>query len=135
MEMCPCCSGKSYTQCCYPFLDGIILPQTAEQLMRSRYTACVLRDVKYLVATTAPSSRYPALASEFEDWLNGVQWMKLTVLDVQAGTEKDRKGEVFFCAEFMTPTGPIFHRERSVFEKRNNRWYYKSAKTLSEKRF
>lgn len=53
---CPC-GGASLATCCGPFLAGASLPPTAEALMRSRYTAHVLRDEAYLRATWHPSTR------------------------------------------------------------------------------
>lgn len=39
MTSCPCGSSRSYADCCEPFVTGAAKAQTAEQLMRSRYTA------------------------------------------------------------------------------------------------
>ena len=38
-SQCPCGSNRPREQCCGPFLDGLRDPDTAEQLMRARYTA------------------------------------------------------------------------------------------------
>ncbi len=53
---CLCQSGLSYGQCCGRFLkaadkNDTSVPQTAEQLMRSRYTAYVLGNSLYLLNT------------------------------------------------------------------------------------
>lgn len=37
--LCPCGLGLKYQGCCQPFHDGETFPQTAEQLMRSRYVS------------------------------------------------------------------------------------------------
>jgi SEC-C motif-containing protein len=47
---CPC-GGAAYASCCGPFIDGAAVPQTAEQLMRSRYSAYTLGLEDYLRAT------------------------------------------------------------------------------------
>ncbi|MCK5230331.1 MAG: SEC-C domain-containing protein, partial [Desulfobulbaceae bacterium] len=54
---CPCNSGEPYSECCAPLLAGDKNAITAEDLMRSRYTAYVERDVKYLLKTWHPSTR------------------------------------------------------------------------------
>ena len=43
-SLCFCRSGKEYKHCCAPFHLHTAVPETAEQLMRSRYT---LRFKKY----------------------------------------------------------------------------------------
>ena len=53
---CPC-GGPSFASCCGPFLSGDAVPQTAEALMRSRYTAYTLGSEAYLRATWHPSTR------------------------------------------------------------------------------
>jgi SEC-C motif-containing protein len=53
----PCpCGGGSFASCCAPFLAGDAVPPSAEQLMRSRYSAFALRDEAYLRATWHPST-------------------------------------------------------------------------------
>ncbi|MEA2050584.1 MAG: YchJ family metal-binding protein, partial [Campylobacterota bacterium] len=47
---CPCGSGNKYKKCCQPFHKGI-LPQTALQLMRSRYCAFSITNYKYIIKT------------------------------------------------------------------------------------
>lgn len=42
LTACPCQSGKPYTECCQPFHLKTAFPETAEQLMRSRYAAYTL---------------------------------------------------------------------------------------------
>jgi hypothetical protein len=37
---CPCGSGGLYKACCGRFHEGSAVPATAEELMRSRYSAC-----------------------------------------------------------------------------------------------
>ena len=56
-DPCPCGSGRAFTACCGPYLAGTALPETAEALMRSRYTAYARRDGAYLSATWHPTTR------------------------------------------------------------------------------
>lgn len=48
---CPCKSGKRYADCCEPFITRINLPETPEQLMRSRYTAYSQANIDYIMGT------------------------------------------------------------------------------------
>jgi SEC-C motif-containing protein len=72
---CPC-GGPSLDACCGPFIEGAAIPQTAEQLMRSRYTAYSLRKEDYLQATWHPSTRptEPIISKDEK-----LQWLGLEV--------------------------------------------------------
>lgn len=97
---------------------------TPEQLMRSRYTAYVVKDADYLVRTTHPSSRVDGLAESIRAWMRKVEWLKLHVVTTEAGTANDDVGQVEFVAEYLTDTAPGRHHECSVFEKIDGDWYY-----------
>lgn len=56
-SLCPCGSHKAYSQCCELFITHSQSPQTAEQLMRSRFTAFYLNKPLYLLNTHHPSQR------------------------------------------------------------------------------
>ncbi|KYP97531.1 hypothetical protein BG74_02420 [Sodalis-like endosymbiont of Proechinophthirus fluctus] len=49
-------SGRPYADCWSPFLSGDARPATPEQLMRLRYSAFVIEDVDYLIATCCTRS-------------------------------------------------------------------------------
>ena len=72
---CPC-GGASYAICCAPFIDGAAIPASAEQLMRSRYTAYTLGNEAYLRATWHPSTCPPeAILDEGEK----TKWLGLEI--------------------------------------------------------
>jgi len=114
----PCpCGGADYAQCCGRFIDGGDLPQTAEQLMRSRYTAYTQRNEPYLQATWHASTR-PAEAIAQDD---AVKWLGLEVRKhVPAGDE----ATVEFVARYKV--GGRAHRlhEVSRFVREDGRWFY-----------
>lgn len=115
--MCPCGSGKSYDDCCGQFISGN-QPETAEQLMRSRYTAYVRCDVPYLIKTTHPSKRKFFSASEIRDWATRNKWLKLEIV---RATEK----QVEFKAWFIEGLGsPQMHHEISDFVREKGIWSY-----------
>ena len=72
---CPC-GGPSLATCCGPYIDGAAIPQTAEALMRSRYTAYGQRNEPYLLATWHSSTRpaEPIMSNEEK-----LQWLGLEV--------------------------------------------------------
>lgn len=72
---CPC-GGPALATCCGPYLAGDAVPPTAEALMRSRYTAYVLKNEAYVQATWHPSTRpQEPVIDENET----IQWLGLEV--------------------------------------------------------
>jgi SEC-C motif-containing protein len=68
----PCpCGHTSYARCCGPLHEGGIA-SSAEALMRSRYSAYVLKREDYLLATWHPSTRPASLRSSLR--LPGWGW-------------------------------------------------------------
>jgi SEC-C motif-containing protein len=124
---CPCGSGKNFQGCCGQWLSGKQSAPTAEALMRSRYTAYVLKNVDYLVKTTLPASREPDLAESIRDWIGQVTWQKLHVLNTTGGGQSDTEGTVEFIAEFIGPNGTDRHHELSLFKKVRGAWFYAEA--------
>lgn len=128
-ELCPCGSQKAYTECCEPFIEGKEFAPTAEQLMRSRYTAYSKIKVDYLVETTHPSRRSDFDPSSIREWATENNWIKLEVLSTKNGKSTDTQGEVEFRASFKDADGIArTHYEYSSFVKEQNRWYYVSGK-------
>jgi SEC-C motif-containing protein len=73
--LCPC-GGGQYATCCGPFISGAAIPRSAEQLMRSRYSAYTLRDEPYLRATWHASTRPQDAILDPDEKL---QWLGLEV--------------------------------------------------------
>lgn len=116
---CFCCSNKNFLDCCKPFLDGVTFPSTAEELMRSRYSAFCTSNLDYLNQTALNQS----MQSEDTE-AQSFHWIKLTIINKQLGEKKDTTGTVEFKADFTFDNG--FHTlyEISQFKKISNRWYY-----------
>ena len=123
-DKCPCGSGIAFAQCCSGIITGQRTAETAEQLMRSRYTAYVVKNVDYLVHTTHPSVRSHELEASIRTWMRQVEWLKLHVVATEQGTADDEDGRVEFIAEYLTSTAPGRHHECSVFKKVADDWYY-----------
>jgi len=116
VQPCPC-GGPAYERCCGRFIDGGEIPETAEQLMRSRYCAYVLRNEPYLKATWHASAR-PVEEVAQDD---GIKWLGLDVKKhVPAGDE----ATVEFVARYKL--GGRAHRlhEVSRFVREDGRWFY-----------
>ena len=62
VDFAPCpCGGGVYRDCCGPLHRGDQRAQTAEQLMRSRYSAFVREELDYLLVTHPEPDRDPAM--------------------------------------------------------------------------
>jgi SEC-C motif-containing protein len=123
-DKCPCGSGALFTECCSGIVDGRRKAQTAEQLMRSRYTAYVMKNVDHLVRTTHPDEREADLADAIRRWMRQVEWIKLHVVATEAGSATEQAGRVEFIAEYVSGAGPGRHHECSVFKKHKGDWFY-----------
>ena len=127
MKNCYCGNARTFEQCCAPFIFGIQKPSTAEELMRSRYSAYAHKNVDYLVKTTHPNEQKPELASEIRAWMNKVQWMSLRVIETRMGLENHKKGYVRFVADYLENGEVKQHEELSLFKKFHSEWYYVTA--------
>ncbi|MCX2961175.1 YchJ family protein [Rodentibacter caecimuris] len=120
--LCPCQSTKNYGDCCGLFHQHKALPETAEQLMRSRYTAYVLKDIAYIVETTVPSQQRLLATQVLQDWADSTQWLGLQILKTETLTKQ--QSAVEFRAIFQGEEEEQSHQERSIFVKIEGRWYF-----------
>ena len=84
---CPCDPKHTYERCCEPYLSGHKTPETAEALMRSRFTAYALGRADYLLATTAAAEREKLDVEELARYCRAVKCISLKVLGTRAGGE------------------------------------------------
>jgi SEC-C motif-containing protein len=119
---CVCLSGEEYLQCCGRFHDGEAEAATAEQLMRSRYSAFVLLDADYLRRTWHPDTVPSGLDPD-----PGMEWRRLDILSTSRGGPLDTEGTVEFKAHFLHVGERGIHHETSRFVRENRRWYYVDA--------
>ena len=152
LQTCPCQINPSsnaisapllYSDCCQPYHDGVYDKEankeaneaegtkadTAERLMRSRYSAFVLVKPEYIVKTTLPAQQKLLDIEAIEKWAQETNWAGLEIV---AHTPKLGKchAQVEFKAYFNMPDGLQAHHELSAFvqikSKANNdaRWYF-----------
>ena len=125
---CPCKSGLIYYNCCMPFHHGKAKPATAEQLMRSRYSAYFFRRVDYLVDTTHPDTREKGLKEDLEKTIHQANWSNLSIVDVSHGGKDDKAGKVEFIADYFVNGERHQLHERSRFRKFKGAWKYLDGK-------
>ncbi len=122
-KACPCQSGKCYAECCQPFHLNQGFAQTAEQLMRSRYSAYTLVDIPYIVATTVPSQQGLLDQTAMKTWGETTVWKGLEIVQHLPAISK-MHSIVEFKAFFETENGIEAHHEHSLFVKINERWFF-----------
>ena len=122
--ICPCCSGKLYTECCKPYHNGS-LPPTPLDLMRSRYCAYALKNARYIIETTHPKSPY--FEKDRKKWEKGIlefctttQFIKLDIINTAEET-------VHFAAHLRQSGKDFVLDEQSHFQKVDGKWLYVSG--------
>lgn len=115
---CPCGTGRSYRDCCRQLHEGQPAP-TPETLMRSRYSAFVLRNSDYLLHTWHPTTRPETL-----DLDGSPDWARLQVISATGTVPEDRHGQVHFRAVYRATGGWGYLEEQSDFAMEQGRWFY-----------
>ncbi len=123
-EECPCCSGRQLNQCCGPKLRYGEVAKTAEELMRSRYSAFALEEVDYIMETHDPTTRHEVDREEIASWSEHSDWTGLSVVGVERGSESDSQGKVEFVAHYLSEEKEQSHHELADFVKKDGRWYF-----------
>lgn len=131
---CPCGTGQSFETCCGPFLSGQAMPETAEKLMRARYTAFTKADLGYIEKTLAPESRKEFDAEGTKAWAETAKWKGLQILETDKGGTTDKKGTVEFVATYETDGETLEHHEVSNFRKNDRgQWLFVDGDAHSHK--
>ena len=119
-QACVCDTGLDYNHCCGPFHDGTAYPPTALTLMRSRFSAYVLRNSDYLLATWDTHKRPAKIDFSKET----AEWQRLLIVSTKKGGGSDNKGIVEFKAFYRQDDEDCFMHEISRFVKIDQRWLY-----------
>jgi len=121
---CPCTSGVDYADCCEPVIQQRRKAATAEELMRSRYTAYALGHLDWIVESQSPAGRQFVDRNATEQWSKRATWHRLEVLSVQDGGPDDLEGFVDFKAYYTINGEDVTHHEVANFQKEDGTWYF-----------
>jgi len=115
LPACPC-GDLPYATCCEPIHRGAPAPN-AEALMRSRYSAYVMKLEDHLLATWHSDTRPAALdiADDDSKWLG---------LEVKRHDESDDTATVEFVARYKIAGRAHRLHEISRFVREHGRWLY-----------
>lgn len=123
---CPCLSGETFGACCAAVhvnrAAGGPGAVTAQGLMRSRYSAFVVGNIPYLLASWHPSTRPAELELDAS-----IIWRRLDIVDTVAGGPFEDAGIVEFAAHYRQEGERGVQRERSTFVREDGRWFYVEA--------
>lgn len=127
MELCPCGSEKAYDDCCQPLINGDRSADTAEALMRSRYTAHAKKEFDHIFETTHPSNRQDTDRKATAAWSRKLDWQWLKIRNVENGGTEDLAGTVEFVSRYRKNSKAFDHHEVAEFLKEDGRWYFKDG--------
>ena len=124
---CPCGRKRTRDTCCGPLVEGVLRPDAAVDLMRSRYTAYCEGAVEYLLETTAADRRASLSPEALRTYCAGLRGVSLEILETEAGGPDDLTGTVTFRARLRSRGRPFEQVEKSLFEREEGRWVYVDA--------
>ncbi len=124
-ELCPCGSGKKYSDCCEKIIKGSVKALTAEALMRARYSAYVKQEIDFIMNSCEKGDKIAEIDRKAtEDWSRNSKWHGLKILRTEKGGEGDDEGVVEFEAEYTSKGMHDVHHEIGGFKKINGEWFY-----------
>ncbi|AOS63746.1 YchJ family protein [Actinoalloteichus hymeniacidonis] len=118
-DRCPCGLGEAFADCCAPLHEGRRRAATAEQLMRSRYSAFAVGDTEYLLASWHPTTRPRELSLDPRQ-----SWIRLDILGRTGGTPFDTEATVHFRARYRLDGERGSLTENSRFTRVDKVWLY-----------
>jgi SEC-C motif-containing protein len=126
--ICPCGrNNKLYKDCCMLIHTNILNALTAEDLMRSRYSAFVLCNGDYLLSSHSIQYRDLSNIHNTIRWSRSVAWNRLEIISTLHGLENDLEGTVEFKAFFKEKNKIKCIHENSLFIRENLHWVYLDA--------
>lgn len=131
-ELCPCKSGRMFGECCGPVIAGTVRAESAEALMRARYTSYVTGDIGFLKtsATQAVQEQFDEQASKA--WSAAAEWHGLEILKTEKGQSGDRTGIVEFRALYTANGEFCDHHEISTFVREEDGWKFEDGELIGE---
>ena len=121
---CPCGRNRKYVDCCQKVHQSLSNAKTAEDLMRSRYTAFTMGMGDYLMESHAALTRKLSQKEEIVKWAKSVKWLRLEIIEINRGDENDTEGTVEFKAHFKEGRKDRFIHEKSSFVREYGCWVY-----------
>lgn len=135
MDLCPCGTNLPFSECCEPLIRGLRSAETAEQLMRSRYSAYANKEIAYLFESLHPGHRSDYDEKSTSAWAESSEWRELRILNTTGGNPDDTEGTVEFIAVYTEKGIKKEHHETASFSKDNGKWYFVTGEGVPPKQF
>jgi len=133
MTTCPCGSTKPYSDCCEPIIKGSRPAETAEQLMRARYSAYTRTEMDFVFNSTDPANREGYDHDGTRTWAENSEWLGLQITGTSKGEKDDATGEVEFIARFKENGILREHHENALFTRKEGIWYFSDGVMVKPK--
>jgi SEC-C motif domain protein len=132
---CPCGTGLDFNRCCGPIIEGLKQAESAESLMRARYTAYTRVATHFLRESLHPDHRDEHDAESVHAWAEDSQWHGLEIISSQDGGPGDETGTVEFACEFTHEDELRRHHERARFARHEGVWYFVDGEQVKQQPF
>jgi SEC-C motif-containing protein len=133
MDLCPCGSGRAYEECCGPVIKGERPAETAQQVMRARYSAYAKKEIGYLLSSLHPTHRSDFDEKGTRKWAENSEWHKLDIVETSGGGPEDSEGTVEFIASFTERGTKKDHHEVAIFSRHEGKWFFVSGEPVASK--
>lgn len=116
MTSCHCGSRQDFKACCALLHNAAKVAESAEQLMRARFSAYVTSDIDFLIETYHSSCNAHLEKAHIIEAAN-THWVRLDIIDAPSTSEDTSYAFVEFKAWFMEDGNLNCLHERSRFTK------------------
>ena len=132
-QHCHCGYPTPFNNCCEPLINKKTNAITAEQLMRSRFSAFKIQNYQYLIDTHLIEEGCKPI--QLEDFDSHIDWIGLYIINHFNITTQPNEAKVEFAA-FYQDRHPSKNQtyyqlhENSLFRKMGSQWFYVKGKHL-----
>lgn len=124
IKNCFCGNDFTFEQCCQPIISGKVDAKNAEVLMRSRFTAYVIKNHQYILQTYTSAQRTKLSVNELANSTQDTQWLSLQVI---AHHSHEKKAQVEFKAFYQIDHCYYVMHELSGFIFEGGKWLYNNG--------
>jgi SEC-C motif domain protein len=120
LELCPCKSSKLFSECCEPYLNDKKSASSPLELMRSRYSAFVLKNIDYLLKTQCKKDDPLQEYQEIKAFATQAHFQHLEIIS------SDTQSVEFKAYYILNHHQELLH-EKSFFTCKDGIWCYKEG--------
>ena len=130
---CYCCADLPFSACCEPFLTHKKIPDTAEKLMRSRFSAYATKNFEYVLRTYAADKQANLNINTLAENAENIIWFALRIDDTNNIPLTSNATDTVTFTAFYFENKNIFQlHETSNFVVEDNQWRYYDGKLFDD---